>query len=195
MRSIILLVCVCSLISACQNSPRKNYYLLSAEMPEQHHVSGNITTLIGIGPIEVAEYLNRSHLVYQDEGGRLIMADNDYWAEPLRKGIPRVLALNLTHNNPERSVVNFPWRRDSAPRYSVRLTIQSLDRMNNHAHINATWELVDNTEKAHLLRRHFIRTTPVDAGAASLTKAYSQLLKELAVEINEALNQHITVPE
>lgn len=189
MRYTFFLIICCCLLSACQSSPRKNYYLLTAAAVEEKTSAENITQVIGIGPIEVAEYLNRLHMVYQAEDGSLAMADNDYWAEPLNKGIARVLALNLTQRDTSRSFVNFPWRSDSKPDYSLRLQVHTLNRTANQAHINATWELVDNTEKTKLQRRHFIRTISVKSGAWALAQAYSQLFAELATEMDEALRQ------
>lgn len=187
MRIFLLIAIICLFISACQQSPRKNYFLLSAPEVARNGTAENIDKVIGIGPIEIAEYLNRLHIAYQAEDGSLVMAENDYWAEPLSKGIPRVLGLNLTRRDPSRSFVNFPWRNDSQPDYSLRLQIHSLDRAGNQAAINATWELIDNTEKTNILRRHFIRTTTATSGAQGLSKAYSQLLSELAREMDEAL--------
>lgn len=189
MRYTIFLVACCCLLSACQSSPRKNYYMLTAAAMEQQSSAENITGVIGIGPIEVAEYLNRLHIVYQAEDGSLAVADNDYWAEPLDKGIARVLALNLTQRDISRSFVNFPWRADSNPVYSLRLYIHNLNRSNGQAHINATWELVDNQQKTKLQRRHFIRTTAVKPGTQALAQAYSQLFADLASEMDEALRQ------
>ena len=183
----IILLIVCSLLAACQSSPRKNLYLLSAAPMEQVEGAGEIETLVGIGPIEVAEYLNRLHLVYEADSGSLVLADNDYWAEPLREGIPRVIGLNLTARDPRRGIVNFPWRRDMKPEFSLRVTLHSLHRVEGTAYINATWELVDVSARASLLRRHFIRQIPVTAGARSLAQAYSQLLAELAAEMDQAL--------
>lgn len=147
----------------------------------------NINETIGIGPIEVAEYLNRLHIVYQAEDGSLMMAANDYWAEPLDKGIARTLALNLTQHDTSRSFVIFPWRSDSKPENSLRLQIHSLNRSGNEATINATWELIDNEKKISLLRRHFIRTTEASSGSRGLAQAYSKLFSELADEMDKVI--------
>lgn len=189
MRNLFILLTVCSLLGACQSSPRKNFYLLSAAPAEQSN-NTEVTTLIGIGPVEVAEYLNRLHMVYEAEDGSLVMADNDYWAEPLREGIPRVIGLNLTARDASRSVVNFPWRRDSKPDYSLRVAVHSLHRVGSDAYINATWELVDVNERTSLLRRHFIRRQPVAVGPRALAQAYSQLLADLSTSMDQALTQH-----
>ena len=158
----------------------------------------NITTLIGIGPIEVADYLNRSQIIYNQTSvtningqsdNSLTISDNDYWAEPLDKGIARVIALNLTQRDSNRSFTYFPWRADSKPRYSLRIQLNSLTRINQQATIIATWELMDNDIKKNLQRRNFIRSIPVEPGAKNLAQAYSKLLAELGSEMDEALSK------
>jgi hypothetical protein len=187
MRLILCLILLTSLLSGCSQSPRKNYYLLSVPPTEQPIAAQEITTVIGVGPIEIAEYLNRLHIVYQTKEGSLVMAENDYWAEPLNNGITRALTLNLTQSDNSRSIVSFPWRQDSKPHYSLRLKIYGLDRVGDQAKINATWELIDNSQKQTVQRRHFIRTTESKPGAKALAQAYSQLIAELAAKMDKAL--------
>jgi hypothetical protein len=126
-------------------------------------------------------------LAYQTNDGRLVMPNNSYWAEPIDKGIVRALTLNLTQRDYTRSLVSFPWRSDSKPHYSLRLQVHGLDRDGNQAKINATWELVDNDNKEIMQRQHFIRSIDAKAGTKFLIQAYSQLLAELAVEMDNAL--------
>jgi uncharacterized lipoprotein YmbA len=191
MRNILIVLAIGVLLCGCQQSPRKNYYLLSAPTAKATSSAEKITTVIGIGPIEVAEYLNRLHLVYQAEDGGLIMADNDYWAEPLNTGIARVISLILTQRDNSRSFVEFPWRSDSKPDYSFRLRVHNLSRLGNQAHINATWELVDNMNKVNVERRHFVRTSNTGRSAHALTQTYSQFLAELAAEMDAAIPTQI----
>lgn len=190
MRYSLILIIACAMLSACQSSPRKNYYLLNATAAPQTENSTEIQTLVGVGPVEVAEYLNRLHMVYEAGDGSLVLASNDYWAEPLREGIPRVIGLNLVARDPTRGIVSFPWRRDSKPVHSVRLVVHSLHRVGDEAYMNATWELVNNVESTSLVRRHFIRRVQVAAGARSLAQAYSQLLAELSLDMDQALTRH-----
>jgi uncharacterized lipoprotein YmbA len=186
MKKTLLVIFITSLLYGCQQSPRKNYFLLDSPMMTAS-TSENITTLIGIGPITLAEYLHRLQVVYQAEDGQLIMADNDYWAEPLDKGIARAITLNLTQRDSSRSFIHFPWRADTRPAYSFRVHVHSLNRQDNTAHINTTWELIDNSNKVALVRRHFIRSTPTASGSGALIQAYSRLIAELAAEMDGVL--------
>ncbi|MET0357656.1 MAG: PqiC family protein [Cellvibrio sp.] len=189
MQKIILIISFCCFILSCQNSPKKNYYYLTPQLSSNNGTKSEIDQLIGIGPVEIADYLTRSQIIDNQTDNTLNMSENAYWAEPLDKSITRVIALNLTQANSSRSFVYFPWRSDSKPHYSMRIRIDNLSRSDNKAVINATWELVDNNTKNNVLRRNFIRTTSVASGAKSLAQAYSHLLAEFASEIDVELNK------
>lgn len=195
MRRILLIAFSCSLFLSCQHSPQKNFYYLTAQLAqeknqEQHSAqteSSKVNQLIGIGPIEIADYLNRSQIIDNQANNSLSMAENAFWAEPLDKSIARITALNLA--NSARSFVYFPWRSDSKPRYSIRVRVDELSRTANQAKLNANWELMDNDTKTNLLRKNFTRSTSVDSGAKALAQAYSKLLADLAEEIDAELNK------
>ena len=201
MRKILLIAVSCGLLLACQHSPQKNFYYLTPQLnadqsspkaPEKSiapAANSEINPLIGIGPIEVADYLNRAQIIDNQANHSLNMADNAFWAEPLDKSIARVTALNLTQVNSARNFVYFPWRSDSKPRYSIRVRVDELSRTANHAKLNATWELMDNDTKRNLLRKNVTRSTSVDTGAKALAQAYSQLLATLAEDMNMELNK------
>jgi len=189
MHNKFIIAALVILLCACQSSPRKNYYVLSAASPESSGQVVDISRIIGIGPIEMADYLHRSQIVYVADDMQLVLEENDYWAEPLDKGIVRVLVLNLMQKDSSRSFVTFPWRSDSKPRYSLRLQIHSLNRNDGQASINSTWTLVDNTQRTELLRRHFIQSTAASIGVKGLTQAYSQLFAQLAERMDEELRK------
>ncbi len=197
MRRILLIAFSCSLFLSCQHSPQKNFYYLTAQLAqeknqEQHSAqteSTKVSQLIGIGPIEIADYLNRSQIIDNQSNNSLNMADNAFWAEPLDKSIARVTALNLTQANSARNFVYFPWRSDSKPRYSIRVRVDELSRTGNQAKLSANWELMDNDTKTNLLRKNFTRSTPVDSGEKALAQAYSKLLADLAREMDAELSK------
>lgn len=192
MRNFIFILCACSLFASCSHSPQKNYFyltpLLNAEKSTGSN-NANITQVIGIGPIEIADYLTRSQIIDSQTDNKINMSENAYWAETLDKSIARTTATNLTQANSSRSFVTFPWRADSKPRYSIRLRVDNLSRSDTKANINATWEIVNNDTKANVIRRNFIRTIPTSSGAKALAQSYSQLLADLAAEIDVELNK------
>lgn len=189
-RTLITIVLLCLVASGCQQSPRKHYYLLSAT-PSLNQSDANqpnaISHSIGLGPIELADYLERSHIVRNRDANRVQLADLDHWGEPLEKGIARVLAINLMNRDSSRLVEHFPWRSDATPALSVRLTIYDLQLIDGVAAINASWKLIDNNTKTVLSQQHFVRKKNSGDSAAQIAKTYSELLAELADEMNKAL--------
>ena len=179
-----------SLVSGCQSSPEKQYFVLTA-MPSQM-VSGS-TPLehdIGIGPIDVAEYLHFTQLMYQLDDGSLQRLANSYWAEPLEQGISRVMSINLSQGDRRRNLVLFPWRANNTPQYSIKIKVTSLNRDGNNARLNANWELTNNSLHQTLAKQNFIAVTNAGSTAAELVSAYSNLLAQLAKEIEKSLPLH-----
>ncbi|MGI2103891.1 PqiC family protein [Shewanella frigidimarina] len=179
-----------SLVSGCQSSPEKQYFVLTA-MPSQM-VSGS-TALehdIGIGPIDVAEYLHFTQLMYQLDDGSLQRFANSYWAEPLEQGISRVMSINLSQGDRRRNLVLFPWRANNTPQYSIKIKVTSLNRDGNNARLNANWELTNNSLHQTLAKQNFIAVTNAGSTAAELVSAYSNLLTQLAKEIEKSLPQN-----
>lgn len=173
---------------ACQSSPRKHYYLLSSPTGIVNQASSTaITRSIGIGPIIVADYLNRLAIVSTQGGNSLQISDTDYWGEPLDKGIVRVLSDALRQRNPGTTFVPFPYRSDARPSQSLRLQIHQLNYNGSQATLEATWELVDNTSKQTVSRQYFSHTSTAAGSAADIARAYSNLLIKLVEDIQPAV--------
>jgi len=185
MRIFTITLLVSSLLVGCQQSPRKQYYLLNAT--DNTNQTAAITRTIGLGPIEVADYLQHLQLVVNRDANSLQLTENAYWGEPLEKGITRVLAINLMNHQANRSIETFPWRSDTTPALSLRLTVHDLQLINNEAVINASWKLINNQTKSVLSQQHFVRKKSSGKSATQIATAYSELLAELATEMDKAL--------
>lgn len=188
MRVFIILFLISSLLVGCQQSPRKQYYLLNATPTTNQ--TAEITQTLGLGPIEVADYLRNPQIIINRNTNHLQITDNAYWGEPLQKGIARVLAVNLMNHQTNSLIETFPWRSDATPTLSLRLTIYDLQLINGEAAINASWKLIDNKTKAVLSQQHFVRNKSSGESAAEIAATYSELLAELAGEMNQALAAH-----
>ncbi len=185
MRIFIITTLIGSMLMGCQQSPRKQYYLLSATA-NMNQVA-EITRTVGLGPIEVAEYLQHSHVIVNHDANSLQIADNAYWGEPLQKGISRVLSINLMNHQSNRLIETFPWRSDSNPPVSIRLQIYDLQIIDGNAVINASWKLIDNMTRKTLTQHHYVQQKSCNGNARDIAEAYSALLAELAAEMNKAL--------
>jgi len=171
------------LLVACSSSPQHNFYLLSAE---NRTLTSGQTPSLGIGPIEIPEYLNRNSLVYSRGSNQLHIASFERWAEPLADGIERVLGLNLAAELGTQNIRPHPWQRTDAPAYAVQLWVLSLDAAGEEAELVVEWRVTRPGESRPLERRISRLSQPLpgpDWQAADAAGAYSRLLQALSAEI------------
>jgi len=104
-------VLVLALLTACGTSPPVRYFTLESSVAEQPQ-DPDSTVLLGLGPVRMADYLNRSQLVRRGQGAELVVDDFSRWAEPLAVAFLRVVSTDVDMLMPDLTVVAFPW--DSA---------------------------------------------------------------------------------
>jgi uncharacterized lipoprotein YmbA len=181
---IVALVLV---LAGCGSTPSNNYYVLTAH--EGASAEGQ-TPSLGIGPIRIPEYLNRTALVYRREGNRLQIAEYERWAEPLEEGIGRVLGLNLAGLLDTENVRPFPWHPDRTPDFGVSVNLLALDADEGRAVLEAEW-LVYRPATSTAVSRRMARLAYTPPGGKlepeDLAAAYSELLYRLSEEISEVI--------
>jgi uncharacterized protein len=175
------------LLAGCGSSPPNNFYVLSAhEFP----APSGTTPALGIGPINIPEYLGRQNMVYNRIDNTLQIASLDMWAEPLGAGIQRVLVLNLTGLLNTQDVSTFPWRPERAPEFGVEVNLLQLDANKHGALLTAEW-LVYRPGSATVANRRISRLQlPLPPGAPEpqqVAAAYSTLLFQLSEIIAAAI--------
>ena len=181
----ILLVVAILMLVACQHSPRKEYYALSAPAGEYNlNEFAAVNQVVGVGPINVPEYLHHNKIGYWKTPQQLVLLDNHYWAEPLDQGIVRVLALQLQVKQPNWRVLQFPWPNNQRPNYSLRIDIQRLDATADYAILEA------NLDWVNLVTRQVVGTQRIkvrqdsSASAASIAQTFSELLHQAVATID-----------
>ncbi|MBN7798457.1 PqiC family protein [Parahaliea mediterranea] len=171
-------------LAACGSTPRSDYYRLSSASAGG---SGDAPA-IGIGPIQIPEYLNRNSMVFSRGDNQLHIASFQRWAEPLSEGVKRVLGLNLSSALDTENIRPFPWPPSDAPDYGVQVWILSLDASSETTRLVAEWRLHVPGEGREVMRRisrYEEAGTETDGGA--LAASYSRLLGRLSEEIAAAI--------
>jgi hypothetical protein len=175
-------------VGACATSsvaPRA--YLLSAASASA--ASGPAAgPVVGVGPVAIPEYLDRASIVLLNGGEEVTLSDAHQWAEPLRAGVPRVLAENLSAMVPTDAVAVFPWRTPWTVHYRVTLEILRFDGpLGGPAVLHARWRLLDGAGRELALRAVRRREAVSEPGHAALVAAQSRLLagvsRDIAAEI------------
>jgi len=107
-RSITLCAVVSLLIAACGSSPPVRYFALSPMDSVQQQDPDDALTL-GVGPLRLPEYLNRSQIVTRGGGSELEVDEFSRWAEPLTQALHRVVSTDVDNMMNGVMVISFPW--------------------------------------------------------------------------------------
>ncbi len=185
---ILLLLCAGC---AATSSPSR-FYLLSS-------LTGNgnapVTSpsenalFVGIGPVELPRYLDRPQIMVRASGNRLELSEFDKWAEPLDRGVTRVLLENLSLLLNTDRVVPFPFRNTPPVDYQVVATVTRFDGIpGKDAELKVNWSLVRGRDKKLvLMKRSRFYLTASEQGHEAMVSLQSRLLAELSREIASSI--------
>lgn len=174
-------------LSACGmlSSTSRHYYVLSADGPAPSGGGKGI----GVGPVSLAEYIDRPNLVLAEQANQLSIAEDHRWAGDLSASIARVTATNLGRHLHTGNVHVYPWQNDSDLRYQVTLDIRQLHGMaDGYAVIEAGWRAYSLPDRKLVASRTFVAREPLTSdGYQPLVAAQSRLLSRLAANIASSL--------
>jgi uncharacterized protein len=182
--TLSLSACLCALLLGCAGSS-KSYYVLTADGPAPTGGGPGI----GVGPVSIAEYIDRANLVLQEEPNRLAVAEDHRWAGDLADSIARVTASNLGRRTGSGNVRSCPWRGDDGIRYQVTLDVRQFHGgADGFAVIEAGWRVYALPENRLVASRTFVDREPLTRdGYQPLVAAKSRLLSRLADQIAASL--------
>jgi uncharacterized lipoprotein YmbA len=148
--------------------------------------------IVGIGPINLPEYLQRLPIVYSMETNHLFLSSSDQWSEPLDRAISRVIADNLSRLDSSRYTMRFPWHLGTEPQLAIRISLIQLNRLSvDQAIIDTYWTLVNIKTRQVLHRARFSQRVFIsEFSYVNLANAYSNLLAMLSNNISEVLQDY-----
>jgi uncharacterized protein len=181
-RTLILLLILP--LAGCMNN-FKTYYMLAADGP----VPSGSGTGIGVGPVTLAEYIDRPNLVIAQTANQLGVSENHRWAGDLAASITRVTAANLGRRLGTGNVRSYPWQGDEGIRYQITLDIRQLHGGDDgYAVIEAGWRAYSLPDRKLVTSRTFTDREPLEKdGYQPLVAAESRLLSRLADDIAKGL--------
>ncbi|MGL4401960.1 MAG: PqiC family protein [Luteolibacter sp.] len=179
-----LILILASLLAACSQSS-KSFYMLTASGP----VPSGGGVAIGVGPVSLAEYIDRPNLVTQQAPNQLAVAEDHRWAGDLSASVARVVAANLGRNLKTGNVRTYPWLRDDEIRYQVTLDIRQLhSEADGYALIEAGWRAYQLPERRVVASKTFTDREPLDTdGYNASVAAQSRLIGRLSDDIAASL--------
>lgn len=105
--------------------------------------AGTPEASIGILPVEIPDYLDRSEIVTRTKTNELQLSDFDRWGGDLRSDIARVLAETLSGQYPEKRVAIITGRRILPAEYRVAVNVTRFDAIpGENVWLQAHWSVI-----------------------------------------------------
>ena len=201
-RRFLVLIIVCTLTGCTTFAPRPDRTRLLLLTPITPTSSANgiaaepTPVIIGLGPVNLPQYLDRLSLVTRTSPNGIELSNNDQWAEPLSDNFRHVLATDLTSLLPNASIVQFPWYQETKLDYIARVSIERFDtNMAGTAELIGRWEL--RSKSGELLAGHDVQfseratASTGDAAAAALSTDLGDLARQIASAVERQEQQHL----
>jgi len=189
---LLVLAGGCAVTGEGTTQPTSFYVLRTIDEAEggKEPLPGREGLSVGVGPVQLAAYLKRPHIVTIGTGNEVRLSDFDRWAEPLEDGITRVLSENLSLLLGTNRVASHSPRSLMDPQVTVTVKVVRLDgSLGGDVLLSARWSLIDRkSDKVLLTRRSTYRHTVEGGDYGALVAAENRALEDLCREIAAAID-------
>ncbi|WP_426117639.1 PqiC family protein [Pseudomonas sp. DSP3-2-2] len=181
---VLLMTSVLGLAGCSVHQPTALYQLDSGT-PGQPTRSTGLAVLLG--PVTVADYLQRETLLQRQPDGSLTASEEGRWAGSLSSDIDQLLLRQLAWKLDSQRVVLAPAVTDFTPDVQVVLSITRLDSgAKQPAILDAQWRLLDR--KGQVRDSRIVHLQELHAGtSADQVRAQGVLLQRLADQLSSAV--------
>ncbi len=173
-----------------KSAPTHFYVLDSLEQADSRlQTPAGRDLTVQLGPVSLAEYLNRPQIVTRTGRNRLHFAEFHQWGEPLQDGVSRVLAENLSILLGTDRVEIIPSATNQNPDYRFIVDLVRLDgRLGGKVDLIARWTILGNDGKRIIAwKRSVIREATVGSSYQALAAAESRALARLCRDMAAAV--------
>jgi uncharacterized lipoprotein YmbA len=185
---VVLALGGCSLGKA---SPPVHYYALT---PLAEAASGEpaAEANVGVGPVFVPRYLDRSGIVTREGNAELRVNALNRWAEPLDDMLAATIAENLVRILRSDGVVAYPWPPDAKIDQRVYVRIVRFEiGADNEAHLVCQWQVSTDANDGPLVRTELV-SKPSGSGVDRQVMALSDTVAQLSGAIAAVLARDTT---
>jgi uncharacterized protein len=189
---VLILSLCCLLLSACGKSESIRYYMLETKQEEiaSQAMNQSTATVIGLGPVNFPEYLNRSQIVMRDYPTEVIILNNHKWAESLEENFIRVLVQNLSALQPSARIISYPSRQWSQVKQQVIIDVNRFDSDTlGETVLETKLMLIRNGDLANSVTSHsrLVLDNEASEDYADMVDVMSRLVQQLAMQINDLI--------
>ncbi len=172
-------------LAGCSVHQPVSLYQLDSGTPGQPQQSAGMSVVLG--PISLADYLQRESLLQRQPDGSLTASVDGRWAGSLASDINQLLVRQLAWRLDSQRVVLAPAIAGSTPDVQVLLSITRLDSgARQPAILDAQWRLLDRRGQVRDNRIVHLEQQHTGTSAAQV-QAQGELLQRLAEQMSVAL--------
>ncbi|NWD49744.1 membrane integrity-associated transporter subunit PqiC [Pseudomonas gingeri] len=172
-------------LAGCSVHQPVSLYQLDSGTPGQPQQSTGMSVVLG--PVSLADYLQRETLLQRQPDGSLTAATDGRWAGSLSSDINQLLVRQLAWRLDSQRVVLSPATPGTTPDVQVLLSITRLDSgAKQPAILDAQWRLLDRRGQVRDNRIVHLEQQHVGTSAAQV-QAQGELLQRLAEQMSVAL--------
>lgn len=185
---------------ACGSSAPASFYLLQARTAasfEGPETAAAEELSIGIGPLELPEYLDRPQMVVRSGTNSVEIREFERWAEPLEEGVSRVLTDSLADLLRHQQIAIYSWRSQLQVDYRLGLTLTRFEgAASGRITLAGVWALYDTEKRKIAIRKtFFLSHTAESQEIEALVDGQSQLLAELSEGIANSVIEVVAIRE
>ena len=190
----LMMVFAALALVACGSSAPSNFYLLQSQpsTPFQETATGAADVMsIGIGPLELPEYLDRPQMVTRSGVNNVKIHEFERWAEPLEDGVTRVVTDNLAGLLSPEQIAILPWHSPLKVDYRLNMTITRFEgAADGQITLAGVWVLYNTERNKVIVRQPFLLSQAAASRQVdALVDGQSQLLAKLCEEIAAAVGK------
>lgn len=190
-RKILLSSCLTAwgmLLVSC-SSPKTEFFLLQPQHPLQESQTLPAGQAVGIGPVNLASYLERPRLVFEIAPHVMHVSESQRWTGQLDDNICNVLSTEVAYHLNSSSVRTYPWPSDKGLTQQVSIQIQTFHgNAEGDVTLEAEYTIYQLPSRQVKRIKRWSGIEPLEKdGFPSMLQAQSRLLERFAKDIAQSV--------
>ena len=173
----------------CSVAPPTHFYQLQQPVADLASRDNNVTVLLG--PLKIADYLQRENVVQREADGSLSLSQQARWAGSLQDDMGQFLLRQISAQLGSSRISLYPDRVGIEAQAQIVLSISRVDSgVNQSAVLEAQWRLLD--AQGSLRNSRVVRFEEAHNGELSdQVRAQSDLLALLSQQLVRAIREEV----
>jgi hypothetical protein len=191
-RSAIAVLLAVWLAGCAGQTPRSNFYMLSAEAkPDAGGGDSCSRSAISVGPVSWPRYLDQPRIVSRVGTNRLEENEFNRWGGSLEDEFVRTVIKNLSELLHSELVVNYRRSEHFSPVYRVEIVVNQLDgELGKDVVLDAKWSIIEEaSNKLEAVTSTTNRVSTSGADYEALVNATSQAVARFSEKLAVQLEQ------